>query len=553
MDSVYTYVLISFVIGSLISWLLLKIKFSSKINEAENNLKAEQTLHTDTKIRLAQVISEKENVEIQLSSANTDKAVAVANMESANQNSQQLKIDIENYKTQIETIRIENNSIGKTFAKAETELSEASKFIKELQQRESEVKNEKEFLQRQLTEVKEENSSLNAKYKETIKRLEEQQQFVNDSNIKLKEAFSTLSANALRENNESFVTLAKATLEAQVSEAKGDFEKKEQAIGQLVKPLSESLTKFDNKITELENARLQQHGQINQFISGLQQSTEKLQKETGNLVTALKTSRVRGRYGEIALKRLVEFASMNDHCDFEEQVNLTTEDGRLRPDMVIKLPGNKTLVVDAKIPLDSYLSAFETTDEDERTRLLKLHAVAVRQHLKKLSEKSYWHQFSNSPDYVIMYLQIESSFGACLEIDRTLIEDGINNRVILATPTTLITLLRTVSFSWQQMSIIENIEEIRLAGVELFNRTNSLLGHFNAIGSGLKSAVTNYNNAVGSLESRFIPSAKKMKELGGSSFKEEVADLKSIEISVRPLNERIENKIGTGNTSEEEI
>lgn len=379
-------------------------------------------------------------------------------------------------------------------------------------------------------------AKLDFQYKESEKRIEEQQTFINEANEKLKDTFSALSANALTNNNTAFITLAKETLSAQVVKAEGEFEKKQQAIDNIVKPLADSLNKFDNKIQDMEKVRFEHHGQINEFIKGLQQSTEKLQKETGNLVSALKTSRVRGRYGEIALKRLVEFGGLNDYCDFCEQTTVLTDDGRLRPDMIINLPGAKTLIVDAKIPLDSYLSAFETTDETERNRLLTLHALAVRGHLKKLSEKAYWSQFQNSPDYVIMYMQIESSFGSALEIDRTLIEDGINNRVILATPTTLITLLRTVAFSWQQLKIADNIEEIRKAGVELFNRTNILLQHFNAIGSGLRSAVNNYNEAVGSLENRFIPQAKRMKELSGSYIKDDIKDIKQVEYSIRPLN-----------------
>jgi DNA recombination protein RmuC len=251
----------------------------------------------------------------------------------------------------------------------------------------------------------------------------------------------------------------------------------------------------------------------------------------------LKTSHVRGRYGEIGLRRVVEFAGMNEYCDFEEQVSVSTDDGRLKPDMIVKLPGQRQVIVDAKVPLASYIQAFETDDEDEKKNLLQKHTLAVREHFKKLSAKSYWSQFDEAPDFVVMYLQIESSFGAALEIDRTLIEDGINNSIILATPTTLITMLRTIAFSWQQVKIADNIFQIRDAGVELYNRVTTLIQHISNVGSNLNSATQNYNKVVGSLESRFIPQVKKLKEIGGTLMDKEIPEIPQIEISQRPINE----------------
>jgi DNA recombination protein RmuC len=266
-------------------------------------------------------------------------------------------------------------------------------------------------------------------------------------------------------------------------------------------------------------------------------TTEKLQKETNTLVTALKTSQVRGKYGEIGLRRVVEFAGMSEFCDFDEQSSVNTEDGRLRPDLIVKLPGQRHVIVDAKVPLASYMQAFETTDEDEKKELLRKHSVAVRNHLKSLSSKAYWNQFENTPDYVIMYLQIESSFGATLELDRTLIEDGINNNIIFATPTTLITMLRTIAFSWQQVSITKNISQIKEAGIELYNRVTTLIQHIGAVGSNLNSATLNYNKIIGSLESRFIPQVRKLKEIGGTEMDKDIPELSLIETTLRPLND----------------
>lgn len=371
----------------------------------------------------------------------------------------------------------------------------------------------------------------------TQQNLAETKKFITDANVALKDAFSTLSANALRDNNTSFLTLAKTELEKHTTTSDKDLEKRQTAIESMVKPLTESLTKFDTKIQDIEKARVGAYSEMNVLLRNMQGTTDKLQKETNTLVTALKTSQVRGKYGEIGLKRVVEFAGMSEHCDFDEQASVTTEDGKLRPDLIVKLPGQRRVIVDAKVPLASYMQAFETTDENEKKEFLKKHAVAVREHLKKLSAKSYWSQFEDSPDYVIMYLQIESSFGAALEFDRTLIEDGINNGIIFATPTTLITMLRTIAFSWQQVSISKNIYQIRDAGVELYSRVTTLIQHIVAVGNNLNSATQNYNKVVGSLESRFIPQVKKLKEIGGTLMDKDIPELNPIETSLRPMND----------------
>lgn len=371
----------------------------------------------------------------------------------------------------------------------------------------------------------------------TQQNLAETKKFITDANVALKDAFSTLSATALRDNNTSFLTLAKTELEKHTTTSDKDLEKRQTAIETMVKPLTESLTKFDTKIQDLEKARVGAYSEMNVLLRNMQGTTDKLQKETNTLVTALKTSQVRGKYGEIGLKRVVEFAGMSEFCDFDEQASVTTEDGKLRPDLIVKLPGQRRVIVDAKVPLASYMQAFETTDENEKKEFLKKHALVFREHLKKLSAKSYWSQFEDSPDYVIMYLQIESSFGAALEFDRTLIEDGINNGIIFATPTTLITMLRTIAFSWQQVSISENIYQIRDAGVELYSRVTTLIQHIVAVGNNLNSATQNYNKVVGSLESRFIPQVKKLKEIGGTLMDKDIPELNTIETSLRPMND----------------
>jgi DNA recombination protein RmuC len=376
---------------------------------------------------------------------------------------------------------------------------------------------------------------VNAELDSSQKQLVEQKAFMENSENAMKDAFGSLAATALNQNNQAFVNLAESKLNEKITEAKGALEVKEKAIDGLVKPLAESLVKMDDKINQLENKREGAYTNISTILEGMQKSTQALDKGTQGLISALKSSSTRGRYGEIGLRRVVEFAGMTEHCDFVEQVHVSDDGGILRPDMIIRLPDRKSIVVDAKTPLDAYMKVFETDNETEQKALLLQHARAVKDHLNQLRDKAYWTQFPESPDYVVLYMQIESSFGAALQADPNLIEEGIRRSVIFATPTTLIMLLKTVGFVWEQRSVAENIEEIRDAGVELYNRTTTLLKHFSSIGGGLKTAVTNYNNAVSSLESRFIPHARKLYALGNAYIKNPAADIEQVEVAVRQL------------------
>jgi DNA recombination protein RmuC len=375
-----------------------------------------------------------------------------------------------------------------------------------------------------------------AELKSFQKQLAEQKDFMENAENTMKETFGSLAATALNKNNETFVALAESKLSEKVTEAKGAFEVKEKGIDGLVKPLAESLVKMDTKINELETKREGAYRNISTILEGMQRTTQALDRGTQGLISALKSSSTRGKYGEIGLRRVVEFAGMTEHCDFIEQVYVSGEEGIFRPDMIIHLPERKTIVVDAKTPLDAYMKVFETDNEAEQKILLSQHAKAVKDHLKKLKEKAYWSQFPESPDYVVLYMQIESSFGAALQVDPSLIKDGIRNHVIFATPTTLIMLLKTVGFVWQQRSVAENIEEIRDAGIELYNRTTVLLRHFSGIGVGLKSSVAHFNNAVSSLESRFIPQARKLHTLGSAYTNNSVPDIEQVEIAVRQID-----------------
>ncbi|TDX00384.1 DNA recombination protein RmuC [Dinghuibacter silviterrae] len=420
---------------------------------------------------------------------------------------------------------------------AEGSAKDAQRMIEELQKREAVLNDDIFEIQRRLSISENENSALRAAQEATNLRLQEQQQFVAEAQNHLKDAFGALSANALKSNNESFVELAKAKLDEKVVEAKSEFEKKEQAIGALVDPLGKSLEKMDSKIQELEEKRIKAYSDIGNFLNDVKGTTEGLKKETTNLVGALKTSHTRGRYGELALRRLVEHAGMVEHCDFEEQVTVEDEEGgRLRPDMVIWLPGSKTFVVDSKTPLAAYMRMFETEDPDQQKMLLGQHVSAVKEHFRKLSEKAYWNQFDEAPDFVIMYMHIESSYGMALQAWPEMIEEAMKNRIIVATPTILLAILLGVGYSWNQLKTMENIDEIRNAAVELHDRSVVLLEHIGNVGRSLSTTITHYNRTIGSLEGNFLPHARRINGLSQAYIKkQEIPELAPIEASVRPI------------------
>jgi len=369
---------------------------------------------------------------------------------------------------------------------------------------------------------------------EERKRLDEQRALLAEAQEKLKESFQSLAAQALSSNNQSFLELAKSTLENYQTEARRDLESREKAVENLVTPIKTSLDKVDAQIQEIEKSRVLAYGSLTEQVRSLIGSQEKLQSETGKLVTALRAPNVRGRWGEIQLRRVVEIANMLPYCDFEEQVSVTTSDGRLRPDLVVKLPGGKNVVVDAKAPLQAYLNSLDAQDDDLRRTHLAQHARQIRDHMNKLSSKAYWEQFQPTPEFVVMFLPGETFFSAALESDPSLIEDGVADRVIFASPTTLIALLRAVSYGWTQEKLARNAQEISALGKELYERLFNYASHMESVGKSLDRAVDQYNKAVGSLESRVMVSARRFLELG-PAVTNELPEFERVEKVTRKL------------------
>jgi DNA recombination protein RmuC len=383
--------------------------------------------------------------------------------------------------------------------------------------------------QDELNELKNQNAVLQEKIAAQERNLDEVKKAMVDT-------FRSAASDALVLNNKQFLDLAKTQLEAKVKESEGNLDQRKSAIEEMLKPVRESIDSYKKRIEELEKGSKETFGQVSEMLSGIQKTHSMLQKETGALVNALRNPRVRGRWGEIGLRRLVEYSGMLAHCDFMEQVVKEGEDGTMKPDMVINLPGNSHVVVDSKLPLDAYLDALETEDETNRNNLLVKHSRDLRDHINKLSKRQYWSQFQPAPDFVILYMEVESAFTAALLTDKNLLQDAMNNKIILATPTTLMVILKSVAMSWQQHNITENALLIMEAATDFYERVNVFAGHLDKMGGGLKAALKSYNDAIGSWESRILPAGRKLEQLKATDAKDALPGFEKIEKPLRELN-----------------
>lgn len=362
---------------------------------------------------------------------------------------------------------------------------------------------------------------------------------VADAAADLEKSFKALAGDALKSNNQAFLDLARENLGKFQSDAKGDLEKKQQSFEQLVKPINEALKKADEQMRQMEKERQEAFGSIASHLKHMAEGQQQLEAETRNLVNALRRPEVRGRWGELTLKRLAELAGMVDRCDFYEQEHRDGEDGALRPDMVVRLPDNRTLVVDAKTPLDSYIAAIEAKTAEERDQHLTQHARKVRERIKELAVKRYWDQFKQSPDFVILFIPGDQFLSAALDREPGLIEEALRQKVMLATPTSFVALLKAVAYGWRQVALAENAERIRELAETLHQRLATFAEHLQKMGGALENSVQHFNNAVGSLERQVLPAARRFTELGVQS-KKDMPELEPVETKPRLTDGRKE-------------
>ncbi len=420
----------------------------------------------------------------------------------------------------------------------------------------AELQRDSEERERALAELRAAKSEADARLAALEMQISEERQqgaeklaILDDAQKKLTDAFHALSAQALQQNNASFLELAKTALGQFQEKASGDLAQKQQAIAELLKPVSESLARVDTQMNEIEKTRAGAYEGLATQVKSLIETQRELRGETGRLANVLRSSGTRGRWGEIQLRRVVELAGMQDHCDFYEQQSAESEGGRLRPDMLVKMPGGKTVVVDSKVPFSAYERAVSATDEVTRAAAYREHAQAVREHIKALSAKSYWEQFGEAPEFVVLFLPAETFFGAAVEHDPGLIEFSAEKNVMLTTPMTLIALLRAVHYGWRQEKLAENAKQISELGAELYERLSKLGEHFSKVGRNLGSAVDAYNDATRSLETRVFVTARKFKDLHAAANGKEIEEPKSLEQSARSL--QAPELLGGGTLTEE--
>ncbi len=388
--------------------------------------------------------------------------------------------------------------------------------------------------QKEMYRSQQEQVRIETQLHESQKRLDEQKLTFEESQKKMEQSFKVLASEALSLSSESFLKLASERLDKKTTEASGVFEQKVQNFQKLIEPIKQSMTKVENDLTRVEKERLAQFSRISEQLLAVSISSESLRKEASSLTSALRRPEVRGSWGEIQLRRVVELAGMSSYCDFEEQVTTQGEDGLQKPDMIVRLPNNRVIIVDSKAVLDAFLDAVQAETSDKKADALIRHAKNIRSRVNALSKKSYWEQFPNTPDFAVLFIPNEALLGAAVEVDRDLIEDALAEKIVIATPTTLVALLKAVAYGWQQNQLAENAQKVIGSAKELYERLGKWTEHISAIGDKLESATKSYNMAIGSFESRVMPSVRRINELGIGET-EQMPEISTIDLVTRKL------------------
>jgi DNA recombination protein RmuC len=413
---------------------------------------------------------------------------------------------------------------------AETKVAEIPKLESVIKEKDAEISR----LREEGTSLKTELSALSTKLEEQLKAAEEKLAIFNDAEQKLSNAFKALSAEALKSNNTQFLELAKTNLEKFQTDAKADLETRRKAVDQLVQPLKDSLASVDTTLKELEKVRVGAYSGLETQIKTMSTAENNLKEETAKLVAALSKPSSGGLWGQMQLRNAVELAGMTKHCDFFEQQAVATDGGRLQPDMVIRLPRNRKVVVDSKVSFESYYESAKMGNENIRRNKLKEYIVHIKTHISNLASKGYWEQFQPGLECVVLFLPGEVFFSAALQEDPNLIQFGLEKRVLLVSPTTLIAVLLGIAYDWRQEQIAENAIVISNLGKELYERVRTIASYFEDMQRGLNSAVEAYNKAVRSIESRVLVTTRKFRELGAATG-DEIKTLPTVDTTARTL------------------